>query len=119
MGRRSTTTTADKYFEDTQVPCGNKAGVTTESKCKCCHAPAFRAINGTKKVAHLLGIQGQGIVACSHSLIELPREEIQALAASTKAAKEWVSRGADGAHPMLNQLRSQHHLENASSSAGK
>ena len=66
----------------------------------------------------LLGIQGQGMVACSHSLIELPRKEIQALAASTKA-KEWGSRGAGGAHPMLNQLRSQHHHENASSSAGK
>lgn len=103
MGRRPTTTIADKYFEDTIVPCGNKAGQTTESSCKCCHAAPFRAITGTKKVAHLLGVPGQGITACSHSKITLPQEEIVILASSTKSAKEWKDRGAGGSHPALSQ----------------
>ena len=93
---------ADKYFDDIKVPCENKAGTTTETQCKCCHAPPFRAITGTKKVAHLLGIQNQGISACTHSLIELSRDEMQALAAATKSAKEWSLRGAGSSHPALH-----------------
>jgi hypothetical protein len=103
MGRKATTTLADKYFDQRQVPCENRDGLTTESTCNCCSAPGFRAITGTKRVAHLLGIPNQGIAPCSHSLIRLSDDEILALADSTKAGKEWKERGAGKSHPLFSK----------------
>jgi hypothetical protein len=106
MGRKPTTLAADKYFDEKKVPCESRDGITTESTCKCCSAPGFRAITGTKKVAHLLGIGNQGITACSHSLIRIGDEDMLALADSTKSGKDWKERGAGKSHPLFNKRTS-------------
>ena len=103
MGRKKTTSVAEKYFEETKLASTTTAsGFTVSSRCKCCHADPFLGLNGTKKVAHLLGISGAGVSACRQSRIKIPKDDFEALASSTKSAREWRERGAGGSHPLLN-----------------
>ena len=117
MGRRKTTGIADRFFEEKKVPSQDAAsGFTTQSTCQCCHAEPFLGLTGSKKVAHLLGMSGAGVVKCTQAKMKLSKDDFEALAASTKAAREWKQRGAGGSHPYLSDsrqvkcLRSSHHI---------
>jgi len=101
MGRRTTTSPVEKYFEDRSLVAASKSGLVTESSCKCCDAPPFMALTSTRKVAHICGIPGQGILPCSHSVIKLTAEQVGDVASTTKSGREWLERGAGGPSPHL------------------
>ena len=101
MGRRALTAPVDKYFDDRSLVAASKSGLITESSCKCCDAPPFMALTSTRKVAHICGIPGQGILACSHSVIKLTAAQVGDVASTTKSGREWLERGAGGPSPHL------------------
>ena len=106
MGRRKTTAIADKFFEEKKVPSEDAAsGLATQYTCLCCHAEPFLGLTGTKKVAHLLGMPGAGVVKCTQGKMKISKDDFEALAASTKGAREWKQRGAGGSHPYLSDSR--------------
>jgi hypothetical protein len=102
MGRKKSTVLADKYFEEERIEsAGSGTGFTTRFTCKCCHSEPFLGLNGTKKVAHLLGVPGAGVQRCQQSKIKISKDEFESMADSTKSAREWKLRGAGGSHPLL------------------
>ena len=107
MGRKKTTAAAEKYFDIKRILADNKAGFTNEYDCLCCSAEPWLGLSGPKQVAHLLGIKGQGIAACSQSSMKLSKDEINILAGSTEASRQWRDRGLGQSHPALSRSPTQ------------
>jgi hypothetical protein len=106
MGRRKLTGAADKYFEQRTVKSDDSVcGTTIEYVCQCCHSEPFLGLTGTKKVAHLLGVPGEGVHKCSQQKLKIPRDDFEVLASSTKSARAWRDRGAGQDHPLLKRPR--------------
>jgi hypothetical protein len=107
MGRKKSTAIADKYFEEERIQSSSISGFTIRYTCKCCHSEPFLGLNGTKKVAHLLGVPGSGVQKCQQSKVRISKDEFESLADSTKSAREWKLRGAGGSHPHLSGARGE------------
>lgn len=100
-GKRKLDAVARYFADETVVSDTSKSGFVIQSTCSCCEE-TWPAMSGSRKVAHLCHIPGQGVGKCPYTQQTLTDSEIKALAESTKAGKQWLARGAGGPSPQLS-----------------
>lgn len=104
-GKRKLSSLAQYFVDETVLSATSKSGFVVESTCVCCDE-TWPAMSGSRKVAHLCHIPGQGVGKCSYDKRSLSGSEIQELAGLTKSGKAWLSRGGGGPSPHLPSVPS-------------